>query len=99
MGAIEHLTIPLPVEIADAMRARVADGEYASLSDLLEDALASLIASNDAVDDGPEVDAWVRREVLPAIDRYDADPSCGLTVDQVRERLAQARWARERPSC
>ena len=93
MGAIEHLTIAISVELADRLRGRVATGEFASLDEAVHEALREFEAEQDITND-PALTAWFKREVTPAIERYDADPSRGLTVDQVREALANARWAR-----
>ena len=98
MGAIEHLTIRLPGEVAEQVRSWVADGHFDNLDAAILQGLRELGAAT-AMPSEVDEDAWVRREVLPALDRYDADRSRGLTIDQVRERLSNARWARERPTC
>jgi len=39
MSATERMTITMPAELAEALRAKVQDGEYASASDIIQEAL------------------------------------------------------------
>ena len=95
MGAIEHLTIPLSVETADAMRSQVAAGDYADLGELVEAALLSLGLDRFA-EEHPVDDEEFRRQVLAALAEYDRDPSSALTIDEVKVRLATDRAQRAR---
>ena len=98
MGAMEHLSIAIPADMAERLRSRVADGEYDSLDEIVGEALREFEAEDD-VTDNPAFVAWFKREVVPAIERYDADPSRGLTVEQARERLGLLRDEREQARC
>jgi len=49
---------------------------------VISDGLHALAAHDRAVE------AWLRDQVGPAYDALKADPSRGVTVDQVRARLA-----------
>jgi putative addiction module CopG family antidote len=76
------MSITLPNDLADTVRAKVASGEYASESEVIRDGLRALLARDRAVEN------WLRDEVGPAYDALKADPSRALTAQQVRARLA-----------
>jgi len=42
-----------------------------------------------------EMERWLREEVIPAYEELRADPSKGLTIDQVRAELARRRKLRK----
>lgn len=98
MAAIEHLTISLPTKMAAKLRGRVEAGEFPDIDTAVVEALVEFDLRGPELDSEAEAE-WVRRHVIPALERYDADPSRGLTVDQVRARLAETWWAKEEPSC
>lgn len=77
-----QLSITLPNEMADGLRERVASGEYASESEVIREGLRALFARDHAVE------AWLRDEVAAAYDAVVADPSRGVTAQEVRARLA-----------
>ena len=81
MRTTQQLSITLPNELADAVKDKVASGEYATESEVIRDGLRALMARDRAVDQ------WLRDQVGPAYDALKADPSRGVTVKQVRERL------------
>ena len=82
MRTTRQLSITLPNEMADALRARVHSGEYASESEAIRDGLRALFARDRAVEQ------WLRNEVGAAYDALVADPAGAVTADHVRERLA-----------
>ena len=82
MRSTQQMSITLPNELAVAVRAKVASGEYASESEVIRDGLRVLMARDRAVE------RWLREQVAPAYDALKADPSRAVTVAQVRERLA-----------
>lgn len=82
MRTTRQLSITLPNEMADALRARVRSGEYASESEVIRDGLRALFARDEAVE------AWLHEEVAAAHDALAADPSRAVTARQVRDRLA-----------
>lgn len=98
MAAIEHLTITLPATMAAKVRDWVAVGDFPDIDTAVLEALMGLDAEQSAADAATEAE-FVRRVVIPAIERYDADPSRGLTADQVRDHLAKSRKAREQARC
>ena len=87
MRTTRHLSITLPNEMADALRERVQSGEYASESEVIREGLRSLWARDQAVE------AWLRGEVAEAYDALVADPSRGISADELRVRIAAKRAA------
>ena len=83
MRTTQQMSITLPIELAVAVRAKVASGEYASESEVIRDGLRTLIARDRAVEH------WLRGQVGPAFDALKADPSRAVTAAQVRARLAR----------
>lgn len=82
MRTTQQLSITLPNEMADAVKAKVRAGEYASESEVIRDGLRALMARDRAVEN------WLHQQVGPAYDALKADPSCGITPQQLRARLA-----------
>jgi putative addiction module CopG family antidote len=78
----QQFSITLPNEMAEAVRSKVAAGEYATESEVFRDGLRALLARDRAVD------SWLLDQVAPAYDALAADPARAVTADQVRARLA-----------
>jgi antitoxin ParD1/3/4 len=78
----QQLSITLPNEMIDMVKAKVRAGEYASESEVIRDGLRALLARDRAVE------SWLREQVGPAYDAMKADPSRAVTADQIRARLA-----------
>lgn len=85
MQTIQQMSITLPNDIADAVRAKVRAGEYASESEVICAGLKALM------DKDRGLDSWLHLEVGPAYDALRADPSSAVTLGQLRERLAAER--------
>ena len=85
MRTTQKMSITLPNEMADAVKAKVRKGEYASESEVIRDGLRALMARDRAVE------SWLHQQVGPAHDALRADPSRAVTADQVRARLAAER--------
>ena len=83
MRTTQQFSITLPNEMAEAVRAKVASGEYATESEVIRDGLRALMARDQAVED------WLRTEVASAYDALKASPSRAVPASKVRERLAQ----------
>ena len=83
MRTTQQLSITLPIEMADAIKAKVSSGEYATESEVIRDGLRALLARDRTVD------AWLREQVAPASDALKANPSCAVSAKRLRERLAQ----------
>lgn len=84
MRSTQQFSITLPNEMAEAVRAKVASGEYATESEVIRDGLRALLARDRAVED------WLRKEVATAYDALKADPSRAVGIDAVKSRLVAA---------
>lgn len=82
MRTTQQLSITLPIDMADMVKAKVQSGEYATESEVLRDGLRALLARDRAVE------SWLSQQVGPAYDALKADASRAVTVDHVRARLA-----------
>ena len=82
MRTTQQFSITLPNDMADAVRSKVAAGEYATESEVFRDGLRALLARDRAVEN------WLRDQVGPAYDALKADPSRAVSVAQVRAMLA-----------
>ncbi len=85
MRSTRQMSITLPNDMADMVRAKVEAGEYASESEVIRDGLRTLAARDKAVE------KWLRDEVVPAARALKANPGRAQTVAQVREHLARRR--------
>ena len=83
MRTTRQMSVTLPLEMADMVRARVESGEYASESEVIREGLRSLAARERAVE------SWLRDQVVSANDRLIADASASMSVHQVRAHAAQ----------
>ena len=92
MRSTQQLSITLPNEMADAVRAKVASGEYATESEVIRDGLRALLARDQAIE------RWLRDEVGAAYDALKAAPSRAVSAAQVRARLATVRKAATKKS-
>ncbi len=84
MRTTQQLSVTLPNDMAAAVKAKVASGEYASESEVIRDGLRALQARDRALE------KWLRTEAVDIYDRMKADPSRGRTIEQVRATLAAA---------
>ena len=82
MRTTQQFSITLSNTLADAVKARVATGQYASESEVIRDGLRALMARDRAVE------TWLTERVAPTYDALAADPSRAVSVDRVRARLA-----------
>lgn len=82
MRTTQQMSITLPKDMADTVKAKVRAGEYASESEVIRDGLRALMARDRAVE------SWLHNQAGPAYDALKADPSRAVTADQVRARLA-----------
>lgn len=84
MSAVRSIEVTLSADLADLIDAKVASGLYASASDVVSDGLRAL---DD--DTAPEwlTDEALRRELLPVIDAVQSDPSRGIPLKVVFDRI------------
>jgi putative addiction module CopG family antidote len=81
MRTTQQLSITLPNDMADVVKAKVRTGEYASESEVIREGLRVLLARDRAVEN------WLFNQVGPAYDAMQADPGRAVTADQIRKRL------------
>lgn len=84
MRSTRQLSITLPNEMAEMVRAKVESGEYASESGVIRDGLRSLRA-RDLV-----FERWLREQVAPAHDALAGDPRRAIPVGDVKTDLMKA---------
>jgi antitoxin ParD1/3/4 len=78
----QQFSITLPNEMADAVKSKVAAGEYATESEVIRDGLRALLARDRAVE------TWLQEQVGPAYDALKGDPSRAVSTADVRTMLA-----------
>ena len=69
MRSTQQFSITLPNEMADAVLAKVAAGEYVTESEVIRDGLRVLLARDRAVED------WLRKDVAAAYEKLKAMPT------------------------
>ena len=82
MRTTQQLSITVPNEMANAIKAKVQTGEYATESEVIREGLRALMARDKAIE------SWLHQQVGPAYDALKADPSRAVTASQLRARLA-----------
>ncbi|CDZ29511.1 type II toxin-antitoxin system ParD family antitoxin [Neorhizobium galegae] len=81
MRTTQSLSITLPLEMAQMVKAKVASGEYATESEVIRDGLRTLLARDAAIE------KWLVEEVVPTLDEMEAHPDRLLSPEEVRKRL------------
>ena len=81
MPAVEKRTISLPPAQARYIDALVETGTYASASEVVRAGLRALQERDAAVE------RWLKEDVVPVYDAMVADPSRGLSAEQVRAAM------------
>ena len=82
MRTTRQLSITLPKDMAEVIKAKVASGEYATESEVIRDGLRVLMARDRVTEH------WLREQVAPAFDALKADPTRAVAGTRVRARLA-----------
>jgi Arc/MetJ-type ribon-helix-helix transcriptional regulator len=83
MRATQQLSVTLPNDMAELLKAKLENGEYASESEAIRGGLRPLIERDQALGN------WLHTKVGSAYDALKADPGRVLTIEQVRVRFAQ----------
>ena len=84
----QQLVVTLPAEMVELVQRKVASGEYADESDVISDSL-SLLEEREG-----GLEQWLDEEVGPAYDAIHADPSIGISLEQVQQDFAARRETR-----
>lgn len=77
----EPMTITLSPEISRRVRRKIDENGYVDAEDVIQDALDAL-EPND-----PELERWLREEVVPVCKELDRDPTQVLTLEESGEAL------------
>ena len=83
--ATRNLTVTLSEETIRLMDAAIATGEYFDPADVIQAAVERLCTTEEDFDD------WIRREAIPVLEALEADPSTGLTAEEVLTSLKEDR--------
>lgn len=75
------ITVTLPHDMAAMVKAKVASGEYASESEVIRDGLRVIQAREAALE------RWLRDEVVKSCEEFAADPSKGIPIEEVMDRV------------
>ena len=81
MRTTQQMSITLPNDMVDVVKAKVLTGEYAIESEVIRDGLRTLMARDRAIE------SWLHNQVGPVYDALKAEPSRAVSADQVRARL------------
>lgn len=81
MSATAKRTISLPQEHAAYIDAKVASGDYASVSEVVREGLRSLKARDDAME------AWLRGPVVEAYDELEAHPERAIPLEDAFDQI------------
>lgn len=89
----ERITIEIPADVAARLREAVAEGAFASESEAVEEALQMLLFADAG---GPAIDdAWLRREVLPVLDRIDRGEENAVPIEDAFRGIEERYLARK----
>ena len=81
MRTTQQMSITLPLEMAKIVREKVANGGYASESEVIRDGLRALQERDAAVE------RWLREDVAPTYDAHKANPEEAIPLAEVAARL------------
>jgi putative addiction module CopG family antidote len=81
MRTTQAISVTLPHDMAEMVKAKVKSGEYATESEVIRDGLRTLLARDAALE------SWLRGEVARSYDEFAADPGIGIPADEVMARL------------
>lgn len=88
MRDARQFIITLPAETAAMIDEKIKSGTYASASDVVHDSLQAVIEREAALE------RWLRDEVVTGHAEYLADPSTAVPIDEVMDRIREARARR-----
>ena len=81
MKTTQQFSITLPLDMAEAMEGKIKSGGYASVSELVRDGVRALLERDAAVE------RWLREDVVAGHRDYLADPSKGVSADEMLSRV------------
>jgi antitoxin ParD1/3/4 len=89
MRTTQQFSITLPHDMAEVVENKIKSGAYASVSEVMRDGLRALIERDVAVE------RWLREEVIAGHAEYVADPSQGVSTEELLKRIKAKRTARK----
>ena len=92
MRTTQQMSITLPLEMAQIVKEKVANGSYASESEVIREGLRALQERDAAVEH------WLREEVAPTYDAHKANPGKASPLAEVQARLDAFMEAAEQKS-
>ena len=92
MRTTQQMSITLPLEMAQIVKEKVANGSYASESEVIREGLRALQERDAAVE------RWLREEVGPTYDAHKANPGKASPFPEVAVRLEAFMDAAEQKS-
>lgn len=81
MRTTQPLSITLPHDMMEMVKAKVSSGEYATESEVIRDGLRTLQARDAALE------KWLREEVVKSYDECEADESLGIPAEDIMARV------------
>ena len=81
MRTTQQLSITLPMEMARLVKEKVANGTYATESEVIREGLRALQEREAAVE------RWLREDVAPTYDAYKANPTRAQPLKAVTTEL------------
>lgn len=94
MRTTQSLSITLPHEMVQMIKAKVSSGEYATESEVIREGLRALQGRDEAFE------RWLRTEAALSYDEHQADPSKAVPSEDVLEHVKaryRERTARKSP--
>lgn len=85
MRSTRQMSITLPVEMAESVRAKVACGDYASESEVIREGLRALEAQEEAIE------RWLKTKVTAAWEAYEADSDSAISLEEFDGRMERLR--------
>lgn len=81
MRSTQQFSITLPREMAEQIDRKIESGAYATVSEVVRDGIRALLERDAAVE------KWLQQEVVRSVEEYRADPSTGISADEVMQRV------------
>jgi antitoxin ParD1/3/4 len=81
MSALKEMQITLPADLVARLRDKLESGHYASESEVIAESLSALDDRDAAIE------SWLTNDVGPAYDRWRADPTRAMPIDEAFARL------------
>ncbi|MGV1872873.1 ribbon-helix-helix domain-containing protein [Agrobacterium rosae] len=81
MRTTKSLSVTLPLDMAEMVKAKVASGEYATESEVIRDGLRTLAARDLAVE------RWLKEDVAAAYDTHKANPERAMPIGKALLQL------------